>query len=228
MGKGVMMSARTFRFQVILTIIFVLVASTIALIVGMVSRDATDHTKQIPGIVIPVAAGWLAYCYQRRVAFTKALFDIWQKIVGSVQDAIQYTHLPSPTQADYAKVLRELGCRIDDVRGAFRNVAEKSQPQSATSKEFVLAVKESRSLAQRGHMARTFSKSRANIGVYPFESLKQIHGTIVQLGYGPSFDAANAKEARDTIDALWKVLRTELLKELDRDYPEYPDTPFKY
>jgi hypothetical protein len=122
--------------------------------------------------------------------------------------------------------LRELGCRIDDVRGAFRNVAEKSEPQNATSKEFVLAVRKSVSLTQRAGLSRTFAKSRENIGVYPFESLKQIHGTIVLLGYGPSF-AAGAEDARHTIDALWKVLRAELLKELDRDYPEYPDTPFE-
>ena len=76
-----------------------------------------EQLKTVPSVLIPIGAAWLAYCWQRRVAFTKALFDVWQKVVVTVQDAIQYTHLPQHTQADFAKVMHTLSCRIDDIRG---------------------------------------------------------------------------------------------------------------
>jgi hypothetical protein len=114
-----------------------------------------------------------AFCWQRRVAFTKALFDIWQKIVVTVQDAIQYTHLKEPSQTDFAKVMHSLSCRIDDIRGAFRNVGEGHIKLSEDAKKFVLSIKAGKTLGQISDEL-TKKPSCDEIGLYPFESLKQI------------------------------------------------------
>jgi hypothetical protein len=63
--------------------------------------------------------------------------------------------------------------------------------------------------------------------IYPFESLKQIHGIIAKLGYGDNATDDRAKTARQSVEMLWRILRAELLKELDRDFPEFPDTPYE-
>jgi hypothetical protein len=49
---------------------------------------------------------------------------------------------------------------------------------------------------------------------------------IKLLAFGQKATPARSLIARNMIIALWQILRGELLKELDRDFPEYPDTPY--
>lgn len=224
------MTGRTFRQQVIRTIVLVLFLSLLALgascYVDEKQKQISDALRTVPAVLIPIGAGWLAFCVQRRVAFTKALFDVWQKIVVAVQDALQYTHLGQPSQADFGKVMHSLSCRIDDVRGAFINVGEGHAPLSDQAKAFVFSVKRATSLQECQSALSTLPR-RTDIGVYSFETLKQIHKVISLLGFGQTVTPQSQKIARDTILALWGILRGELLKELDRDVPEYPDTPYR-
>ena len=185
------MTGRTFRRQVIGTIVLVLFLSLLALgascYVDERQKQISDALRALPAVLIPIGAGWLAFCVQRRVAFTKALFDVWQKIVVAVQDALQYAHIDKPSQADFAKVMYSLGCRIDDVRGAFMNVDEGHAPLSDQAKAFVLPVKHAASLQQCQTAVATLPKKRPqDIGVYPFETLKQIHQVIFFAGVWPS------------------------------------------
>ncbi|EJN11051.1 hypothetical protein PMI42_05674 [Bradyrhizobium sp. YR681] len=221
------MTGKTFRFQVIGTIVLALCLSILSLALSCYASEKHYQAalRSGPTVFIPIGAGWLAFCVQRRVAFTKALFDVWQKIVVTIQDAVQYTHLTSPTQADFAKVMHSLSCRIDDLRGVFRNPGEGQPRLSEESKSFVLSVKQAKSLEDVIAALKKLPK-RTEIGLYPFESLKQIHGTVSSLGFGSAVTAPQASTARSTILALWGILRGELLKELDRDFPEYPDTPY--
>jgi hypothetical protein len=153
-------------------------------------------------------------------------FSIWQKIVVTVQDAIQYTYLPQRSQTDFAKVMHSLSCRIDDIRGAFRNVGEGHIKMSEDAKRFVLARKKTNTLAQCATELKE-KPGRDHIGRYPFESPKQIQKVVQTLGFGENATPDQALIARNTVLALWQILRGELLKELDRDFPEYPDTPYK-
>ncbi|WP_128948390.1 MULTISPECIES: hypothetical protein [Bradyrhizobium] len=227
------MTGKTFKQQVIGTILIVLLLSLLSLAASCwgnpnASDPYSSALRVVPAVLIPIGAAWLAFCVQRRVAFTKALFDVWQKIVVTVQDSIQYTHSPTHTQAEYAKVMHSLSCRIDDVRGAFRNVGEERTALSHETRKFVLAIQHAKSLSACASALATYGfPEKKSIGLYPFESLKQISAVISRLGYGSSITSQDSEIARDTILALWGILRGELLKELDRDYPDYPDTPFK-
>jgi hypothetical protein len=58
-------------------------------------------------------------------------------------------------------------------------------------------------------------------GLYPFEPIKTIHDLIVELKYGDNFQVANTEATRRRIFALWKDVRTELLKEFDREVPTW-------
>lgn len=63
-------------------------------------------------------------------------------------------------------------------------------------------------------------------GLYPFEPIKSIYTEILTLEFGDKFDATRATESRDRIFALWKDVRTELLKEYDREPPTWSCSPW--
>jgi hypothetical protein len=74
------MTGKTFELHVIGTIVFVVVASALSLCASYLWHDYSDGLRAVPAVLIPIRGAWLALCWQRRVAFTKALFDIWQNI----------------------------------------------------------------------------------------------------------------------------------------------------
>ena len=51
---------------------------------------------------------------------------LWSKLVQAVQNAIQYTYLNEPSQEEYGKVLIELSIVIDELRGVYRNIGERT------------------------------------------------------------------------------------------------------
>jgi len=65
------------------------------------------------------------------------------------------------------------------------------------------------------------NESDKNIGLYPFEPIKRIYDTISDLGYGEDYEFSAARDARKLIMGLWKIARTEILKEFDREVPTW-------
>lgn len=62
------------------------------------------------------------------------------------------------------------------------------------------------------------------IGLYPFEPIKDIFGLISDLDYKKQLTEAERKNIRDKISALWADMRRELLKEFDREVPTFSHT----
>ncbi|MHA6884640.1 hypothetical protein [Ralstonia pseudosolanacearum] len=90
------------------------------------NKDAPAYAtfKDLVPLIIAIPAAWLGYCFQRRQAYLKDVRDLWSKLVLSVQDSIQYTHLSAPEQPDYARVLKGLSVTTEEVRAVFANVGE--------------------------------------------------------------------------------------------------------
>jgi hypothetical protein len=80
--------------------------------------------KDLLPIVLGMAAAWLAFCTQRRSAYQQQLRSVWTKLIEAVQYATQYTHLASPTQAEFSSALVKVSVAIDEIRGVFRNLGE--------------------------------------------------------------------------------------------------------
>jgi hypothetical protein len=219
------MTGKTFKFHVITTIVLLSVLTAITLVAGVDTKFAEASRAAVPAFVA-VAAGWITYCLQRRVSYINSLRSLWDKVVEAVQNAIQYTYKTSPSDTDFNQVMYELSCRIDDVRGVFRNVGESYVEPNRDSKKYVKSVRGGKTIEDIVLLTADFKLNRDHIGVYPFESLKQIRGTIKKLGFGSAVTADSADAARRTIANLWKITRYELSKELDRDYPAFPDTPY--
>lgn len=58
-------------------------------------------------------------------------------------------------------------------------------------------------------------------GLYPFEPLKEIHGAMLRVGFGPEVSSEQLEKLRTFIFAQWRAVRDELLKEFDREPPTY-------
>ena len=63
-----------------------------------------------------------------------------------------------------------------------------------------------------------------NIGLYPFEPVKDIFGLINDLGCNKQLSEDERKTTRNKIFALWADMRKELLKEFDREVPTFSHT----
>jgi len=69
-------------------------------------------------------------------------------------------------------------------------------------------------------------QNEGGIGLFPFESIKQIHKIVSSLGFGEAATVVNAKQARAEIIENWKKLREHFLSECARGVPIKPDSPF--
>ena len=65
-------------------------------------------------------------------------------------------------------------------------------------------------------------ESPTNVGLYPFESLKEIY----ELLEGHSPEAARIIDLPGEIEQKWKRLRSFILHEFDRECPEHLDSPY--
>jgi len=79
-------------------------------------------------LVLAVPAAILSYYIQRRNSYLQSLRDLWKQLLPAVQSAIQYTHIDSPNQKEYASVKKELNVVIDLIRGIFKNVPVEGSP----------------------------------------------------------------------------------------------------
>ena len=148
--------------------------------------------KDLVPLIIAAPAAWLGYCFQRRSSFQEQLRSFWSALVVVVQDAIQYTHLQSPTQADFSKIVCRLSYMIEELRGIYLNIGE----------------------------------APSDIGLYPYESLKELADALHKLGFGEKFTTEKADATRSQIVDYWKKVRRQLLREFDRVVPTYVDSPY--
>ena len=123
------MNKRIFKRNVIIVItgyvIFLIIGITMSGYYSLRQDDFPYSTlKDLLPLIIAIPAAWLSYCFQRRLSYLKDARNLWSKLVLSVQDAIQYTHLNAPEQPDYATVLKGLSVATEEVRAVFSNVGE--------------------------------------------------------------------------------------------------------
>jgi len=171
------MTGKTFEFRIVTTILLFSALTVITLLAGVDTKYAEATRAAVPAFVA-VAAGWITYCLQRRVSYINSLRSLWDKVVEGVQHAIQYTYKTSPSETDFAEVMCELSCCIDDVRGVFRNVGESYVQPNPESKRYVKSLKGAKTIEDIALLTANFKLNRDHIGVYPFESLKQMRAGL--------------------------------------------------
>lgn len=58
-------------------------------------------------------------------------------------------------------------------------------------------------------------------GWYPFQPIKDMYKDILVFGYGVNVSLEEQEALRSRIDKRWKLVRSELLREFDRDVPTH-------
>jgi hypothetical protein len=124
----------------------------------------------------------------------------------------------------YLKDVRDLWSRlIASTQEAiqYTHLENHTQPEFAkTLKSISITIEELRGV---------FSNigERAAIPVlFPFESMKNIHNSISNLGFGEQANPEKASQARTEVIKNWKKLREHFLAECARGVPIKPDSPF--
>jgi hypothetical protein len=83
----------------------------------------------------------------------------------------------------------------------------------------------SKSIDEVRGVYKNLNETKDDIGLYPFECLKEIHKIVSLLGYG-SLDVKKTTEARKHIRHNWGDLRKSFLSEFDRSEPTIFNSPY--
>lgn len=120
----------------------------------------------------------------------------------------------------YLQQLRSLWSKLVDAIQSSMQYTHLAQP---TQQEYsIVLIKLSSAIDEVRGLFCNLGEMDKEVGLYPFEPLKDIYGLIEKLGYDNSFATDKADEVRKKVFALWKDVRQELLKEFDREEPTFP------
>jgi hypothetical protein len=153
--------------------------------------------KDVVPLIIALPAAWLGYCLQRRNSYMQQLRALWTKLVETVQLVNQYTFLDSPTKEHHADACHKLSIAIDEIRCVFMNLGESEKDGNRNQK-----------------------------GLYPFESLKDMHKELVLAGFGSATSVEKLEKLRENTFKQWKAIRDVLLMEFDREEPTHFESRF--
>jgi len=78
--------------------------------------------KDIVPLMIAIPAAYLAFAFQQRNSYLKALRAVWSRMTAAISASLVYTDAASPTEDLYLEALGKLSIAIEEVRGVFTNV----------------------------------------------------------------------------------------------------------
>ena len=124
----------------------------------------------------------------------------------------------------YLKDVKELWSKL---AGAVQDSIQYTHLTAPSQEEFATVLR-TLSLATEETRAvfSNVGEGQDRVGLFPFESIKLIHGKVSRLSFGSDFKADQAVVARREIVGLWKKLRSHYLSELERGVPARIDSPF--
>lgn len=92
--------------------------------VGQVCRAVYDYMKDMSLVFVTVVAAYLANVFQQRSKFLESLEDEWHDVLAAKTAIWTYTHIETPTHADWLKAFAKISETIDNMRVVYRNVGE--------------------------------------------------------------------------------------------------------
>ena len=122
------MSKKQLRYRIYFWISFLFFYSSLYIYSEFCLRPLATVLEALIPIALAVPVAFLTAAFNKRNSYMRALRDLWQRLVPAAQTAIQYTHLTSPDQRDFARTQESLSTAIDMLRGVFSNVPTGSPP----------------------------------------------------------------------------------------------------
>jgi hypothetical protein len=123
------MTKRQMTFSVVLVSVYLLLFGALAAAMTFwcgtaVCMKVYGYQRDFTSVFISLAAAYLSYCIQQRVAFLSSLRELWRQMIAAKNALVAYTHNPAPTKQDFSAAIMELSLAIDQMRGVYRNVGE--------------------------------------------------------------------------------------------------------
>jgi hypothetical protein len=116
---------------ILITVLFAYIALIGACITAKFIGEGKyyDLVKDISTFAAALPVSVLAGAYQLRTSFLQQLREAWKTSLDSVQDAIQFTFVESPTPQEFSTVMKKLSVAIDDFRSLYTNLNEDAQSE---------------------------------------------------------------------------------------------------
>ena len=120
---------------------------------------------------------------------------------------------------NYVQALRKLW---SDLIAAVQEARTYTYSQSTTFEQYSKVLSKLSMVIEeaRGVFLNIKAKETTD-GYYPFEPIKEIYNDIEDLGFGDKVTKEKKTKVRHEINARWKLVRSQLLREFDRDVPTY-------
>lgn len=124
----------------------------------------------------------------------------------------------------FTAALREMWANmIESVNQARQFTFDPNQTQE-TYGEVLKSL--SKSIDEVRGVYSNIGETKNKIGLYPYESLKEIQKLISQLGYG-KYDQLKSDKTRCSIEHHWGLIKSSFLFEFDRPVPTVVNTPYQ-
>lgn len=125
-GLTILMTKLSLRFSVVVVSTAFLLTAVLAAIArfAVQSEQVYGYIKDFSPLILGVGAAYLAYSFQRRMAFLTSLRDLWKDITQTKNTLINFTYKESPNLKEYEEAQQKLYNTIDLVRAVFINVGE--------------------------------------------------------------------------------------------------------
>lgn len=124
----------------------------------------------------------------------------------------------------FTSALRQMWANLIESINQARQFTFEAEPNQISYGEVLKSL--SKSIDEVRGVYSNIGETRKEIGIYPFESLKEIHKLIAQLGFG-KYDKLKADKIRCSIDFHWSLIKSSFLFEFDRPVPTVVNTPYK-
>ncbi|WP_339161814.1 hypothetical protein [Methylobacterium bullatum] len=112
------------------SVIFVSAAFILVALFAAIARFAMEsefvygYLKDFSPLLLAVGAAYLAYSFQRRMAFLTSLRELWKDITQTKNTLINFTYKSKPTEKEYEEAQQKLYNTIDLVRAVYKNIGE--------------------------------------------------------------------------------------------------------
>ena len=124
----------------------------------------------------------------------------------------------------FTTALREMwGNLIESVNEARQFTFETNPNQAIYGQTLKLL---SKSIDEVRGVYSNIGETKTDIGLYPYESLKEIQKLVSEMGF-TVYDKATADSARCLIDHHWGLIKSSFLFEFDRPEPTVTNTKYK-
>ncbi len=164
------------------------------------------------------------FIYYKDISEKKIHYQIFKDLIPfTIAIPIAYLGFCFQRRSSFLQALRQLWTNLIVSVNSAIQYSYLSEPTDKQYNETLGLL--SKSIDEVRGVYKNLKETEKDIGLYPFECLKEIHELVSKLGHG-SVNKDKATETRRHIRHCWKDLRKSFLSEFDRSEPTSFNSPY--